>query len=314
MKFKKALITGFEKSELNAEILRRLSTFSKEVVFYPENGPEIKKHLAGADCLLVKFNAVSKKDIQKSPNLKYIGVMSTGFSKIDTEYASNKRITVSNVPGYSTESVAEFVFAVILEQIREHEKGKKQAREKNYSESDYVATEIKGKTFGILGAGRIGTRVAQLANCFGTNVIYWSRHKKRELEKSAIKYTSPELVTSKSDFLSLHFALTNETKRFLNKSRIAKIKKGALVINTAPMELVDIDALEGRLKNGDFTFILDHSDEMVQKDLARLSKYKNCIIYPPIAYISREARFAKQEILIKNIENFLKGKPSNVVN
>ena len=111
----------------------------------------------------------------------------------------------------------------------------------------------------------------------------------------------------------MHFALNKETEKFLNKKRITRIKRGAVVVNTAPMELVDINALEMRLKAGDITFILDHSDEMASADLKKLSKYKNCIIYPPIAYISKEAGETKQRIFIENIENFLKGSPSNVV-
>jgi glycerate dehydrogenase len=116
------------------------------------------------------------------------------------------------------------------------------------------------------------------------------------------------------DFLSIHFAQTKDTERFLNGKRIQNIKKGAIVINTTPMEMVDIDALERRLRKGDITFILDHSDEMNEEDLKKLSKHRNCIIYPPIAYITKEARIAKQEIFIGNIENFLKGSPTNKVN
>lgn len=172
MKFNKILITGFEKSELSSEILENLDALCTEKKFYPENGSEILKHRADADCLLVKFNAVTKADIDNSPNLKYIEVMSTGYGKVDTSYAKIKGIVVTNIPGYSTESVAEFTIAVVLEHIREIERGKKQAKQGNYSEDGFAATEIKDKTFGILGLGRIGQRVAELASCFGANVIY----------------------------------------------------------------------------------------------------------------------------------------------
>lgn len=313
MKFNKILVTGFEKSELTPKILKRIDDLSKDTVFCLESNPDIPKHRAEADCLLVKFNPVAKKDIENSPKLRYIGVMSTGFAKIDIKYAKKRGITVTNIPGYSTESVAEFVLAVVLEHIRELEKSKKQARAGNYSESGFTASEIKGKIFGILGLGRIGSRVAELALCFGANVIYWSKHRKKDLEKIGIKYTKVESVISDSDFLSLHFALTKETQNFLNKIRITKIKKGAVVVNAAPMELIDIKALEKRLRIKDLTMILDHSDEMKVEDLKRLSKFNNCIIYPPIAYISKEARETKQEILVNNMINFLKGFPTNVV-
>ena len=311
MKFGKVLVTGFEKSELSPSTLKQLNSLVQKVIFPSNPNTNDRKN---TDCLLCKFNPVDKNTIDSLPNLKYIGVMSTGYAKVDTNYAKSKGIVVTNVPRYSAESVAEFVIAVILEHIRQLEKAKAQARKGNYSESGFSATEIKDKTFGILGLGRIGSRVAELALGFGANVCYWSRERKRVLEKKGIKFENADTLIPKCDFLSLHFALNKETENFLNKKRIAKVKKGAVVINTAPMELVDLDALETRLKAGDITFILDHSDEMSSANLKRLSKYKNCIIYPPIAYISKEAGQTKQEILIKNMENFLKGSPSNVVN
>lgn len=99
----------------------------------------------------------------------------------------------------------------------------------------------------------------------------------------------------------------------MNSERIHAIKSGAIIVNTSPMELFDLDALEARLKKGDITFIFDHSDEMTKEDLQRFSKYDNCIIYPPIGYISREASIAKQEIFVSNVENFIGGNPTNSV-
>lgn len=310
MKFRKILVTGFEKSELSPATFKKLNSLAQKIVFSSSPSLDDRK---GVDCLLAKFNPVNKAAIDALPNLKYIGVMSTGYAKVDTTYAKKKGIVVTNVPGYSTESVAEFVMAVILEHIRQLEKGKVQAREGNYSESGFSVAEIRGKTFGILGLGRIGGRVAELALGFGANVCYFSRERKRDFEKRGMKFGNADVLIPRCDFISLHFALNKETENFLNARRIAKIKKGAVVVNTAPMELMDLDSLEKRLKAGDITFILDHSDEMKSEDLKRLSKYKNCIIYPPIAYISKEAGEAKQRIFIENMENFLKCFPSNLV-
>ena len=214
--------------------------------------------------------------------------------------------------GYSTEAVAEFVFAAILENIRELERGKKLSGEGNYSEAGFSATEIRGKTFGILGLGRIGSRVAEIALGFGADVRYWSRNRKRWIETKGAKYEDADALIPKCDILSLHFACAKGTENFLNESRIQKIRKGAIVINTAPMELVDIDALANSLDRKDITFILDHSDEMKQEDIRRLSQYRNCIIYPPIANITSEAKKAKQDAFVANIENFLSGRPTNI--
>ncbi len=314
MKFKKILVTGFSKAELSEKSQKELSKLSDNIVFSALDDPNLPKERADADCLLAKFNAVTKGDIQTSPNLKYIGVLSTGYGKVDVSFAKNKGVVVTNVPGYSTESVAEFVFAAILENLRDLERAKNQARKGDYSEASFKAGEIKGKNFGIIGLGRIGTRVAKLAQGFDANVSYWSKTRKKNLEKAGIKYQNLEDLISEADFLSLHLALNSQTENFLNQNLINKIKYGALIINTAPMELIDLSALEKRLDAKNITFILDHSDEMKPEDLKSLSQYKNCIVYPPIAYISEEAKDAKQEIFLQNIENFLKGKPTNVVN
>ncbi len=314
MKFDKILITGFEESELAQKFWKRIDAICERKVFLPKESPEIKQQLADTDCLLAKFNPVPKEYIDSAPNLKYIGIMATGFGKVATDYAKEKRIVVTNVPGYSTESVAEFVFGIILEHIRELERAKKQAREGKYDESGFTAIEIKGKIFGIIGAGRIGTRVAEIAQSFGADVRYWSRRRKSILESKGIKYDHADKLISESHFLSLHLSLTKETENFLSAERINSLKSGAIVINTAPMELVDINALEQRLAKGDITFILDHSDEMSKEDLQRLSKHENCIIYPPVGYITNEAKVNKQEIFVSNLENFLKGKPINIVN
>ncbi len=316
MRFKKILTIGISESSIDRGYWKNIDSLAEKRTSLPKDGPEIKRELADTDCLLVNPFAfkVEKEIIDSAPKLKYIGLLATAYGKVDIDYAKSKGIVVCNAPGYSTESVAEFVFSVILEHIRELERGKKQAREGNYSETGFAAIEIKNKTFGIIGLGRIGSRVAEIALGFGAEVIYWSRKRKKEIEAKGIKYDDVDTLIPKCDFISLHFVQTKETENFLNEKRMQQIKPGAVVVNTTPMDTVDIDALENRLKNGDITFILDHSDEMSEENLRRLSKYKNCIIYPPIAYVTKEARIAKQGIFFSNIENFLKGTPTNKVN
>ncbi len=315
MKFKKILLVGIDESKLDSDYWKRLDALAERRLHLPNGSPEIKNELVETDCLLVGFGIkVDREAMDSAPNLKYIGVLATAYGKVDTEYARGKGVLVCNIPGYSTESVAEFVFAAILENIRHLEEGKRRGGAGNYSDAGISASEIKNKIFGILGLGRIGSRVAEIALGFGADVRYWSRNRKEELEQKGIKYEDEASLIPKCDFLSLNFAQTEDTEKFLNEERLEKIKGGSVIVNTAPMELVDIDALERRLERGDVTFILDHSDEMKEDDLKKLSKYKNCIIYPPIAYVSKEARIAKQEIFVKNIESFLKGFPINTVN
>lgn len=123
-----------------------------------------------------------------------------------------------------------------------------------------------------------------------------------------------ETIFSECDFISLHLAFNNKTKHFANKEMIGKIKNGAILINTAPNELVDLEAIEKRLGVNDMVYIMDHSDEFGSEHAEQFLKHKNRIIYPPIGYTTKEASKAKQEIFIGNIRNFLKGAPMNKVN
>ena len=248
--------------------------------------------------------------INVAQNLKYIGPLATAYGKIDIISAKQKGIVVPNLTDYSTESVAEFSIAAILENIRQLEEGKKRGRDGNYSEAGLGAREIKNSVFGVIGLGSIGKRVAEIANGFGANMRYWSRQKK----DAPFTYQDADALIAESDFISLNLAQTPETEGFLNKKRIQSLKSGAIVINTAPMELVDINALTERLAVGDITFIIDHSDEVSKEIMIKLSQFNNCIIYPPIAYITDEARIIKQKMFVENIENFLKGSPTNRVN
>lgn len=309
--FAKMLFLNFEESNLKPEYWKRINSITKEKVLLKTDSSDVKKHLKGADCLLLNLGmGADKAVIDSMPKLKYIGMYGTGFGRIDAAYAAKKGITVCNIAGYATEGVAEFVFAALLEYLREVTRAKIQAKAGNYSESTYTGTEIKGKTFGVIGLGRIGGRVAELAKEFGANVAYWS-HKRKN---TGIKYMGVETLLKTSDIISLHMSFNPETKEFLNAKQIAIIKPGALVINTAPMELVDVPGLQKRLKKGDMTFILDHSDELDPAIAKRLSKFTNCILYPPIGYTTREATNAKQDIFVGNLENFLKAKPTNKVN
>ncbi|MDO8609147.1 MAG: 2-hydroxyacid dehydrogenase [bacterium] len=313
-KFEKILFYGILREDLGIKYWTKINTLCKTKIFLSKEVTLSENSLQGVDCLLINQGmVVDKKIMGIASDLKYVGILATGFNRIDIKYASLKHISVFNVPGYATESVAEFVFGLILEHLRNLEKAKIVARKGDYSGNGFSAFEIKGKQFGIIGLGRIGCRVAEIAQGFGTNVSYWSRNRKKEMEKKGIRYESVDVLIPKCDFLSFHLSKTKDTEKILNNKRINAIRKGAVVINVAPMELIDLSALTNRLKKGDMTFIFDHPDEMEKKDVDSLAQYKNCIIYPPIGFVTKEARRIKQEIFVSNLENFLKGRPSNKV-
>ncbi len=313
MKFKKLVIYGIQESALDPEYWQRIFSLADEHFTVAKDDVAILEAVKDADGLLVPFGlSVNQEIITTASNLKYIGILATAFDKVDVPFAKTKNIVVSNLGGYSTESVAEFVMAALLENLRQLEKGKQQARQGKYTFDGFQAREIKGKVFGVLGLGKIGRRVAELAQGFGADVRYWSAHQHPEAEQQGIKFTDLDTLISSADFLSLNLAKNDQTNGILNRERIKKLKPGMVVINTASMELVDINALAERLHEGSLTFILDHSDEMSAKDLKQLGG-ESIIIYPPIAFISQEARTNKQETMVGNAKGFLEGNPQNVV-
>ncbi len=315
MPFEKILLVNMPESVMNSQYWDRLHSLAKKTVSLPKDSPDILKEIADTDCLLVGFaTPITKEHMDVAENLKYIGTLAIAYHKIDTAYARERSIPVTNIAGYCTESVAEFVIAAILNEIRQLDEGKRRSIAENYNFVGMSATEIRGRVFGVFGLGNIGKRTAELAKGFGADVRYWSRNRKEDCEAMGIRYEDKDALLQDSDFISINFAHTPETNRFFDEAALSRIKRGAIVVNTVPMETVDITALEKRLAKVDMTFIFDHSDEMRQEDIEKLSKYKNCIVYPPIAFISIEARKNKQELFIGNIENFLNGRPTNVVN
>jgi glycerate dehydrogenase len=315
MKFKKALAINIDKGLLEKYYWEKIDKLVEKRVHLPKDSPKIFKEIIDADCVLVNFGTpVTKEMIDAAPNLKYIGVLATAYGKIDIEHARKKGIPVSNLAGYSTESVAEFVFAALLDELRRVEEGKKRGRSGNYSELGLKASEIKGKVFGVIGLGNIGSRVAEIALGFSADVRYWSRTRKNDREQKGIKYEELDSLIASANILSINLAETEETREIMSHDRFKKLKQGAVVINTAPMELIELDGLEERLKKDDITFIFDHSDEFAPEYMKRFSKYNNFIIYPPIAYITKEAAKTKQEMFVGNMKSFLDGNPQNVVN
>ncbi|HUD03875.1 MAG TPA: 2-hydroxyacid dehydrogenase [Candidatus Paceibacterota bacterium] len=315
MKFKKILTIGISTASLDEKYWKELKGLADKVISLSKDSSDIEKELSDTDCILTGFGIeINKRHIDLAKNLKYIGTLATAYGKIDVDYAKKKNIPVCNLGGYSTEGVAEFTIAAILEHIRALGEGKSRAHAGNYSEVGIKATEIKGKKFGVIGLGNIGGRVAEIAQGFGANVSYWSRSKKSVFEKQGIKYQELDTLLKEADFVSINLAETKDTENFFDAKKFKLLKSGAVVINTAPMEIVNLKALTERLAKNDMTFILDHSDQMKDEDVKSLIKFKNCIVYPPIAYITDEARANKQQTFISNIENFFKGTSTNRVN
>ncbi len=247
-------------------------------------------------------------------NLKYIGVLATAFDAIDTKYARSKNITVCNLGGYSTEAVSEFFFAALLEQIRALEQSKQQARQEDYSFDKFMGLELKDKVLGVIGAGKIGKRIAEIGLAFGAKVSYFSRVNKPEIDKLGAQKKELDEILKTSDFIALTLALNEETKGIISKDKLDLLKKGCVLINIAPPPLIDQEAMLQKSATGDIIFIFDHSDDLEPTLAKRFLENKNCIVYPPIAFRTIQANTARWEIFTSNIENFTVNKPQNIVN
>lgn len=313
MKIKKLLCLGFSGSELEDNYWQELDKLAEKRVLSADEAEATQN--TDADALLVKLGAkVPKELIDKFPNLKYIGMLGTGYGGIDAAYAASKGITVTNIPDYATEGVVEFTFGILIEWCRGVSRALGLAWDGVYEDDDHPGMEIKGKKFGVIGLGDIGKRTAQLAQAFGADVSYWSRNHKDDAEKSGIKYRELDDLLANSDIITLNLALNPETEGIISEDRLKKIKKDAIFINPSPMELIDFKALVTRLKQDDLVFMLDHSDEMTEEQLKELKTIARCKIYPAIAYLTREASSLKKRIYVDNLKNYLNDKPSNKVN
>lgn len=312
MKLTHLLLIDFNGTELDESYLKQIDELVEKRT-RSDLAVALSEH-TDADGVLLKLGAkFGKADIDALPNLKYIGMLGTGYGGIDTDYAASKGITVTNIADYATEGVAEFTLGILLEHYREIAKARSQAKSGDYSDN-FTGTEIKGKKFGVIGLGDIGLRTAQLAQAFGAEVGYWSRNRKSEAEDKDITYQELDELIKEADIVTLNLAYNSETEGIISAERIAKFKQNAVVINPSPMELVDFEALLARLKQNDLTFMLDHSDEMTDEQLKALQPLDNAIVYPAIAYLTSEATALKKQIFVDNIRNFLKGEASNKVN
>lgn len=282
---------------------------------------KIQERITGAEIVLTNKVVLTRDTLEKAENLKYIGVMATGYNVVDISAAVNRGIIVTNVPAYSTNSVAQLVIALILEfchHVGEHSRAVRKGawtESKDFTFWNYPLVELSGKTLGIIGYGTIGQAVAKLAVAFGMEVLVYTRTIKKELETETIKFAELEDVLSKSDYISIHCPLTEDTKGLINKYTISKMKETAILINTSRGPVIieqDVaDALNVNRLAGAAVDVVSVEPILENNPLL---KANNCIITPHFAWAPFEARTRLMATLAKNIKAFIVGDPQNVVN
>ena len=291
-----------------------------EVTVYDRTKPsETVARAVGSDIVLTNKVVINKDVMAQLPQLKYIGVLATGYNVVDIDAAHERGIIVTNVPAYSTESVAQMVFAHLLTVTNRTEHYAIQNRSGRWTENpdfcywDYPHQELAGKTFGIVGLGNIGQRVAQIAQAFGMKVKALTSKAAEALPNGIEKVTIEELLAT-SDVLSLHCPLTDSTRHLINVATLKQMKSSAILINTGRGPLIDDQAVAEALAEGRLAaFCADVLTEEPPKADNPLLRQSNAFITPHIAWASTEARIRLLQIATDNVQAFLNGSPINAV-
>ena len=273
-----------------------------------------------ADIILINKVLITDEVLSQLPRLKYIGVLATGYNVVDVKAATKRGILVTNIPAYSTESVAQMTFAHILNITNRIGHYARQSREGRWSSNpdfcywDTQLWELSGKTIGIVGLGNIGMRVATIARYFGMDVFAYTSKNSADLPEG-IQKTTLDGLFAVSDIVSLHCPLTADTRHLINRESLEKMKEGSILINTGRGPLVDEEAVADALASGHLGGY--GADVMIDEPPSPnnpLLAQRNAFITPHIAWATREARQRLMDICVRNVKAFIEGKRLNAVN
>lgn len=296
-----------------------LKAFGELTVYERTSEDQVLERIGDADIVLTNKVPFKADRISKLPHVKYIGVLATGYNIIDTQAAAQAGIIVTNIPAYSTDSVAQITFAHILNITNHVSHYAEQSRAGRWTQApdfcywDTPLIELAGKTIGIVGLGNIGMHVAQMARLFGMDVFAFTSKNSADLPEGIQKATMEGLL-GVSDILTLHCPLTPDTFELINADTLSKMKRGAILINTGRGQLVNEADVAQALRDGQLSAY--GADVMCQEPPTAdnpLLSCPNAYLTPHIAWASFEARQRLLEIAINNVAAFIAGTPQNVV-
>ena len=297
----------------------RLAVLGELTVYERTTAQQTAERAAEAEIVLTNKVLLRRQEIEQLPKLRYIGVLATGYNVVDVEAACEHGIVVTNVPAYSTESVAQMVFAHLLTVTNRTEHYAQQNREGRWSSSpdfsywDTQLTELAGKTFGIVGLGNIGSRVAAIANAFGMRVIAYTSKEASQLPLYIKKGTIAE-VLAQSDVVSLHCPLTDSTYHLIRHDTLRLMKPSAILINTGRGPLVCEEEVAESLNTGSlYAYCADVLSKEPADAANPLLKCSTAYITPHIAWATEEARRRLVDVAVSNVVAFLDGTPQNVI-
>jgi glycerate dehydrogenase len=281
---------------------------------------EILGRIGDAEAVYTNKTPITKATIDKAPNLKFIGVLATGYNIVDTAAAKEKGVIVTNIPSYGTAAVGQFAIALLLEichHVGHHDKTVHEGRWENNADWcywDYPLIELAGKTMGVIGFGRIGQMTGRVAKAMDMNVIAYDEFQS-DSGKAIGEYVTLDELFAKADVIALHCPLFPSTEGIINKDSIAKMKDGVIIINNSRGPLIVEQDLTDALNSGKvFAAGLDVvSSEPIKGDNPLL-KAKNCFITPHISWAPKESRQRLMDFAVGNLKGYAEGKPVNVVN
>lgn len=301
--------------DISADSLKKYGELN---IFPLTTAEQTAERIGDSEIVLCNKVLITKEIIDKCPNIKYIGLFATGFNNIDIEYAKSKNITVCNAGQYSTNAVAQQVFACILDfasRIREYDSRVKSGEWETspcFSYFPVPTAELSGKTLSIVGYGSIGKRVAEIGNAFGMNIVISTR---TTPENCPYEVTDIESAVKKADFLTFHCPLTEKTKGIVNADLLNLMKNTAVLLNTSRGSVVNEKDLADALNIGKIaTAYLDVLEKEPMSPDTPLKTAQNCIITPHTAWAAYETRKRLFDIVCDNIEKWLNGTPQNKVN
>ena len=295
-----------------------LGEYGEYKVFDKTDSKDILKRCEGADIVITNKTPLGKDILEKLLDVKFIDLLSTGYNITDIYYAREREIPVSNVPAYSTKSVAQLTFAFILQfssRVAEHSASTKNGDWQKCEHFCYMVSplnELAGKTIGIVGFGSIGKEVAKIAEAFSMNILVNTNHPGEDTEN--LKFCDLDTLLKNSDFVSLHCPLTEKTTGMANSEFFSKMKNTAYFINTSRGATVDEDALADALKNNEIAGA--GLDVLLTEPPVndKITSLENTLVTPHIAWAAKETRARLMEVTKENIKAFVNGNPINVVN
>jgi phosphoglycerate dehydrogenase-like enzyme len=303
---------------LPEEYRKRLEVLGNLTIFesMPSSIDEFISRVENADIVIVGRYGFSEKTFLATRNLKMISVWQTGYDYINIKAATEKGVIVSNVPEYAYDSVAEMVFALILNLARKVHLADVGLRNGNFDWRNYIGYQLMGKTIGIVGIGSIGTRVIQIAHGFNMNVIAYTHHPNDKAANNlGVTFVDLDTLLKESDIISLHVPLTPSSKKMIGTREFARMKKSAILINTARGQVIDEDALIKALREKQIGGAgLDVFEKEPLSLSSPLLEFENVALTPHVAFLSHESLEECTNVCVQNVEKFIEGKPQNVVN